>query len=154
MYSKLFLKIAAKLEYFQEFRLADKLEKFAQEMSVPYYKYPEQTRNTYKNKIPIEKDYRGDNQEDIDRKFINVAKIYVEQLVKDPLGEENTNAKIMFDLIINDPVYKIEKSSFVGLINGYRRIYSDIVKNSKNVSKLAELKPDAERILLRILGKM
>ena len=60
----------------------------------------------------------------------------------------------MFDLIINDPVYKIEKSSFVGLINGYRRIYSNIAKNSKNVSKLAELKPDAERILLRILGKM
>jgi len=128
--------------------------KSAQDMSVPYYRYPEQTRNTYKNRGPIQKDYRGDNQEEIDRKFTNDAKIYVQQLVKDPLVQNNTNAKIMFDTIINDPVYKIEKSSFVGLINGYRRIYSQITENSKDVHKLAELKPDAERILLRILGKM
>lgn len=128
--------------------------RFAQDMSVPYYRYPEQTRNTYKNRVPIQKDYQNSDQLEIDRKFSNDAKIYVQQLVKDPLVQNNTNAKIMFDTIINNPIYKIEKSSFVGLINGYRRIYSQITENSEDVHKLAELKPDAERILLRILGKM
>ena len=128
--------------------------RLSQDMSVPYYRYPEQTRNTYKNRVPIQKDYQNSDQLEIDRKFSNDAKIYVQQLVKDPLVQNNTNAKIMFDTIINDPVYKIEKSSFVGLINGYRRIYSQITENSKDVHKLAELKPDAERILSRILGKM
>ena len=128
--------------------------RFAQDMSVPYYRYPEQSRNTYKNRVPIQKDYQNSDQLEIDRKFSNDAKIYVQQLVKDPLVQNNTNAKIMFDTIINNPIYKIEKSSFVGLINGYRRIYSQITENSEDVHKLAELKPDAERILLRILGKM
>ena len=128
--------------------------RLSQDMSVPYYRYPEQTRNTYKNRVPIQKDYQNSDQLEIDRKFSNDAKIYVQQLVKDPLVQNNTSAKIMFDTIINDPIYKIEKSSFVGLINGYRRIYSQITENSKDVHKLAELKPDAEKILLRILGKM
>jgi len=128
--------------------------RIAQDMSVPYYRYPDQTRNTYKNKIPLQKDFQADPQMEIDRKFSQDAKIYVQQMVKDPLVRDNTQAKIMFDTIINDPNYKIEKSSFVGLINAYRRIYSEIFDDYKNLKKLAELKPDAERILLRILSKM
>lgn len=128
--------------------------RIAQDMSVPYYRYPEQSTKTYLNRTPIQKDFTGDSQQEIDEKFSRDAKIYLLQMAQDPLVQNNTNAKIMFDLIINDPVYKIEKSSFVGLINAYRRIYSKIIENSKNVPKLAELKPYAERILLRILGKM
>ena len=128
--------------------------KSAQDMSVPYYRYPEQTRNTYKNKVPLQKDYQNNDQMGIDRKFAQDSKIYLQQLVKDPLLQNNTQAKIMFDTIINDPNYKIEKSSFVGLINAYRRIYAQIFDNSKNIHILSELKPDAERILLRMLSKM
>ena len=128
--------------------------RFAQDMAVPYYRYPEQTKNTYKNKIPLQKNFQTSLQIGIDRKFSQDAKIYVQQMLKDPLAQNNTQAKIMFDTIINDPNYEIDKSSFVDLINAYRRIYSQIFKNSKNINKLSELKPDAERILLRILSKM
>lgn len=128
--------------------------RLSQDMSVPYYRYPEQTRNTYKNKVPLQKDYQNNDQMGIDRKFAQDSKIYLQQLVKDPLLQNNTQAKIMFDTIINDPNYKIEKSSFVGLINAYRRIYAQIFDNSKNIHILSELKPDAERILLRMLSKM
>jgi hypothetical protein len=126
----------------------------AQDMSMPYYRYPEQTRNNFKNHMPLQEDFQGKSQAEIDRKFSEDAKIYVEQMVKDPLVQNNTQAKIMFDTIINDPTYKIERSSFVSLINAYRRIYVLIFDNYKNTKKLAEIKPDAERVLLRILSKM
>lgn len=154
MYAKRLIKIAIKLDQSNFYKLADKLDKIAQDMSVPYYRYPEQTKNTYKNRLPLKKDYENDNQINIDNKFIKDAKIYLQQLVKDPLLERNNQAKIMFDTIINDSKYQIEKSSFVSLINAYRRIYSEIYQNSKNVHKLSELKPEAERILLRMLSKM
>lgn len=128
--------------------------RIAQDMSVPYYRYPEQTRNTYKNHIPLQENFQGMPQSDIDRKFSQDAKMYVQQMVNDPLVQNNTQAKIMFDTIINDPNYQIERSSFVELINAYRRIYILIFDNYKNTKKLSELKPDAERILLRILSKM
>lgn len=154
MCANLLIKIAKRLDYSSNYNLADKLDKIAQDMSIPYTSYPQQQTKTYKNRLPIEKDLSGDDQLAIDRKFAKDAKIYVTQLIRDPLVKDNTVAKLMLDKIINDPVYKIEKSSFVGLINGYRRIYSQITENSKDVHKLAELKPDAEKILLRILGKM
>jgi hypothetical protein len=154
MYAEKLLRIASKLDILKQYKLADKFEKLSQDMSVPYYKYPEQTRNTYKNKIPLQENFQNISQADIDRKFSQDAKIYLQQLVKDPLVQNNTQAKIMFDTIINDPSYKIERSSFVSMINAYRRIYSLIFENFKNTKKLAELKPDAERILLRMLSKM
>jgi hypothetical protein len=154
MYSKKLLKLANKLDNSSFYKLADKLDRIAQDMSVPYYRYPEQTRNTYKNRMPLKKDYEADSTVNIDNKFIKDAKIYLQQLVKDPLLERNNQAKIMFDTIINDPSYQMERSSFVSLINAYRRIYSEIIQNNKNVHKLSELKPEAERILLRMLSKM
>ena len=128
--------------------------RIAQDMSVPYYRYPYQSKNTFKNHIPMQENFQGMPQSDIDRKFSQDAKMYVQQMVNDPLVQNNTQAKIMFDTIINDPNYQIERSSFVELINAYRRIYILIFDNYKNTKKLSELKPDAERILLRILSKM
>ena len=60
MYADLLLKIAQKLDTSQEYKLADKIERIAQDMSVPYYTYPTQQRNDYKNRIPMTKNFEKD----------------------------------------------------------------------------------------------
>ena len=69
MYADLLLKIAQKLDTSQEYKLADKIERIAQDMSVPYYTYPTQQRNDYKNRIPMTKNFEKDFPIEIDNKF-------------------------------------------------------------------------------------
>ena len=40
--------------------------RFAQDMSVPFYRYPFQQQNDYKNRMPIKKNFKGDSQPEID----------------------------------------------------------------------------------------
>lgn len=127
--------------------------RLAQDMSVPYYTYPTQTKNTYKNRIPLKKNFEGNNKQEIDNKFMQDAKIYLQQLSKDPLLFEHPQSKIMFDTIINDPDYKIDKSSYVNLINQYRTHYNDLYKNKNNIEEIAELEPELHKHLSNILGK-
>ena len=51
MYTSLLLKISQKLDALEDYKLADKLEKFAQDMSVPFYIYPTQQKDDYRNRI-------------------------------------------------------------------------------------------------------
>lgn len=154
MYADLLLKIAQKLDTSQEYKLADKIERIAQDMSVPYYTYPTQQRNDYKNRIPMTKNFEKDFPIEIDNKFGQDAKIYLQQMVKDPLLFDHAQSKIMFDTIMNDPDYKMDKSSFVKMINEYRNHYEKVNENRNNIEALSELEPELHKHLDNMLSKL
>lgn len=153
MYANLLLKIAQKLDNVQDYKLADKLEKIAQDMSVPFYIYPYQVKNTYKNRIPMQKNFMGDSKQEIDRKFGQDAKIYLQQLIKDPLLFDQPQSKIMLDTIINDPDYKMEKSSLVDPINMYRHHYEELFDKRNDLKAMSELEKELHKNLNNILSK-
>ena len=153
MYANLLIKIAQKLDNTSNYALADKLEKLAQDMSSPYYLRPEQVRNTYKNRIPLQKNFMEDSQQKIDSKFGRDARIYLQQLIKDPLLFDHPQSKIMLDTIINDPDYKMDRSSLVNAINVYRNHYQDLYKNKNNVEAISEIEPELHKNLNNILSK-
>ena len=153
MYANLLLKIAQKLDNNNNFILADKLEKLAQDMSVPFYRRPDQVKDTFKNRLPMQKNFMGNSQQEIDTKFGRDAKIYLQQLIKDPLLFDHPQSKIMLDTIINDPDYKMDRSSLVNPINVYRNHYQDLYKKKDNIEALAEIEPELHKNLNNILSK-
>ena len=128
--------------------------RFAQEMSVPFYRYPFQQQNDYKNRIPMKKNFIGESKEEIDNKFGQGAKIYLQQMVKDPLLFDHAQSKIMLDTIINDPDYKMDKSSFVDMINIYRNHYEKVNENRNNLEALSELEPELHKHLDNMVSKL
>ena len=153
MYANLLLKIAQKLDNSNNFILADKLEKLAQDMSVPFYRRPDQVKDTFKNRLPMQKNFMGNSQQEIDTKFGRDAKIYLQQLIKDPLLFDHPQSKIMLDTIINDPDYKMDRSSLVNPINVYRNHYQELYKNKDNIEALSEIEPELHKNLNNILSK-
>jgi hypothetical protein len=125
----------------------------AQDMSVPFYRYPTQQKNDYRNRIPMKKNYKGDSKTEIDNKFSQDAKFYLQQMVKDPLLFDHAQSKIMLDTILNDPDYKMDESSFVNMINIYRNHYEELNHNRNNIEALAELEPELHKHLNNILSK-
>ena len=125
----------------------------AQDMSIPFYIRPDQVKNTYKNRLPLQKNFTGDSQQEIDNNFGNDARIYLQQLIKDPLLYKHPQSKIMLDAIINDPQYKMDSSSFVNAINVYRNHYQDLYKNKDNIEAIAEIEPELHKNLNNILSK-
>lgn len=125
----------------------------AQDMSVPFYRYPNQQKDDYKNRIPMKKDFSGDSQSEIDRKFGQDAKIYLQQMVKDPLLFDHPQSKIMLDTILNDPTYQMNKSSLVNMINIYRDHYNQINENRNDIEALSEIEPELHKHLNNILSK-
>ena len=125
----------------------------AQDMSVPFYIYPTQQRNNYKNRLPMQKDFQGENIQEIDRKFGKDAKIYLQQMVIDPLLFNHAQSKIMLDTILNDPDYKMNQSSFVNMINVYRDHYNQINEDKDNIEALSEIEPELHKHLNNILSK-
>ena len=122
-------------------------------MSVPFYIYPTQQRNNYKNRLPMQKDFQGENIQEIDRKFGKDAKIYLQQMVIDPLLFNHAQSKIMLDTILNDPDYKMNQSSFVNMINVYRDHYNQINEDKDNIEALSEIEPELHKHLNNILSK-
>lgn len=128
--------------------------RFAQDMSVPYYIYPTQQRNDYKNRIPMTKNFENDFPIEIDNKFGQDSKIYLQQMVKDPLLFDHAQSKIMLDTIMNNPDYKMDKSSFVKMINEYRNHYEKVNENRNNLETLSELEPELHKHLDNMLSKL
>ncbi len=153
MYVERLLKIASKLDSLEQYKLADKFEKLAHDMSVPFYSYPFQQKYDYKNRIPMKRNFMGDSKQEIDRKFGKDTKIYLQQMIKDPLLFDHAQSKIMLDTIINDPYYKMDESSFVNMINIYRDHYNQINDNRNNIEALAEIEPELHKHLNNILSK-
>jgi hypothetical protein len=137
----------------EQYKLADKFEKLAQDMSVPFYVYPTQQRNNYKNRLPMQKDFQFANQQEIDNKFGQDAKIYLQQMVKDPLLFDHAQSKIMLDTIMNDPDYKMDQSSFVNMINIYRNHYDQLNDNRNDIHAISDLEPELHKHLNNILSK-
>lgn len=154
MYANLLLKIAQKLDSSQKYKLADKIERIAQDMSVPFYRYPTQQKDNYKNRIPMTKNFEKDFPIEIDNKFGQDAKIYLQQMVKDPLLFDHAQSKIMLDTIMNDPDYKMDKSSFVKMINEYRNHYEKVNENRNNLEALSELEPELHKHLDNMVSKL
>lgn len=77
-------------------------------MSVHFYRYPTQQKDSYKNRIPMKKNFEKDFLIEIDNKFGQDAKIYLQQMIKDPLLFDHPQPKIMLDTIINDSDYKMD----------------------------------------------
>ena len=153
MYVEKLLRIASKLDGLKQYKLADKFEKLAQDMSVPFYVYPTQQRNNYKNRLPMRKDFQTANQQEIDNKFGQDAKIYLQQMVKDPLLFDHAQSKIMLDTIMNDPDYKMDQSSFVNMINIYRNHYDQLNDNRNDIHAISDLEPELHKHLNNILSK-
>jgi len=153
MYAEKLLKIASKLDNLKQYKLADKFEKLAQDMSVPFYRYPFQQQNDYKNRIPMKKNFIGESTQEIDNKFGKDSKIYLQQMVIDPLLFDHAQSKIMLDTIINDPDYKMDQSSFVNMINVYRDHYDQINDNRNDIKTLSEIEPELHKHLNNILSK-
>jgi len=127
--------------------------RFAHDMSVPFYSYPFQQKFDYKNRIPMKKNFIDEPTQEIDRKFEKDTKIYLQQMVKDPLLFDHAQSKIMLDTIMNDPYYKMDESSFVNMINIYRDHYNQINENRNDIETLAELEPELHKHLNNILSK-
>jgi hypothetical protein len=125
----------------------------AQDMSVPFYRYPFQQQNDYKNRLPMKKNFMGKSQLEIDNKFGQDANIYLQQMVKDPLLFDHAQSKIMLDTILNDPDYKMDQSSFVNMINVYRDHYDQINHNRNDIEALSEIEPELHKHLNNILSK-
>ena len=153
MHANLLLRIAQQLDAAKKYKLADKLEKIAQDMSVPFYIYPFQVKNTYQNRIPMQKNFIGDSKQEIDNKFGQDAKIYLQQLIKDPLLFDHPQSKIMLDTIINDPDYKMNQSSLVDPINMYRHHYEELFDKKDNIKELSKLEKELHKNLNNILSK-
>lgn len=153
MYAEKLLRIASKLDNLKQYKLADKFEKLAQDMSVPFYRYPFQQQNDYKNRIPMKKNFIGESTQEIDNKFGKDSKIYLQQMVIDPLLFDHAQSKIMLDTIINDPDYKMDQSSFVNMINVYRDHYDQINDNRNDIKTLSEIEPELHKHLNNILSK-
>ena len=75
-------------------------------------------------------------------------------MVKDPLLFDHAQSKIMFDTIMNDPDYKMDKSSFVKMINEYRNHYEKVNENRNNIEALSELEPELHKHLDNMLSKL
>ena len=127
--------------------------RFAQDMSVPFYRYPFQQQNDYKNRIPMNKNFMGESTQETDNKFGQDAKIYLQQMVIDPLLFDHAQSKIMLDTIMNDPDYKMDQSSFVNMINVYRDHYDQINDNRNDIEALSEIEPELHKHLNNILSK-
>jgi len=153
MYANLLLKIAQKLDTSQEYRLADKIERIAQDMSVPFYIYPTQQKHDYRNRIPMKRDFTGKSTTEVDNKFDQDAKIYLQQLIKDPLLFDHPQSKIMLDTILNDPDYKMNQSSLVNMINIYRNHYEQLNDNRNDIHAIADLEPELHKHLNNMLSK-
>jgi hypothetical protein len=154
MYTSLLLRIAQKLDALENYKLADKFEKFAQDMSIPFYRYPTQQKDSYKNRIPMQQNFQQDSTVTIDNKFGQDAKIYLQQMIKDPLLFDHPQSKIMLDTIINDPTYKMDKSSFVKMINEYRNHYEKLNESRHDVKALSELEPELHKHLDNMVSKL
>jgi hypothetical protein len=154
MYANLLLKIAQKLDTSKEYKLADKIERIAQDMSVPFYRYPTQQKDSYKNRIPMKENFEKDLKVDIDKKFEQDAKIYLQQMIKDPLLFDHPQSKIMLDTILNDPTYKMDKSSFVKMINEYRSHYEKLNESRNDVKELSILEPELHKHLDNMVSKL
>ena len=154
MYANLLLRIAQKLDISKKYKLADKIERIAQDMSVPFYMYPSQQKDSYKNRIPMKENLEQDSKVEIDNKFGQDAKIYFQQMIKDPLLFDHPQSKIMLDTIINDPTYKMDKSSFVKMINEYRNHYEKVNENRNDVKALSELEPELHKHLDNMVSKL
>ena len=59
-------------------------------------------------------------------------------MIRDPLLFDHPQSKIMLDTIINDPTYKMDKSSFVKMISEY-------MKSEKKVFSFLFLSDQCER---------
>ena len=153
MYAEKLLRIASKLDSLEQYKLADKFQKLAQDMSVPFYRYPNQQKFDYRNRIPMKKNFMGESSVEIDNKFGQDAKIYLQQMVKDPLLFDHGQSKIMFDTILNDPDYKMDKSSFVNMINQYRNHYEQLNDSRNDIHAISELEPELHKHLNNILSK-
>ncbi len=127
--------------------------RFAQDMSVPFYRYPFQQQKDYKNRMPMKKNFMGESTQEIDNKFGKDSKIYLQQMVIDPLLFDHAQSKIMLDTIINDPDYKMDQSSFVNMINIYRDHYEQINHNRNDIKALSEIEPELHKHLNNILSK-
>ncbi len=154
MYANALLKIAQKLDISQEYKLADKIERIAQDMSIPFYMYPTQQKDSYKNRIPMKENFEQDSKVEIDNKFGQDAKIYLQQMIKDPLLFDHPQSKIMLDTIINDPTYKMDKSSFVKIINEYRNHYEKVNESRNDIKALTELEPELHKHLDNMVSKL
>ena len=148
------LKIAQKLDTSQEYKLADKIERIAQDMSIPFYRYPTQQKDSYKNRIPMKENFVQDSKVEIDNKFGQDAKIYLQQMIKDPLLFDHPQSKIMLDTIMNDPTYKMDKSSFVKMINEYRNHYEKLNESRNDIKELSELEPELHKHLDNMVSKL
>jgi hypothetical protein len=153
MYAEKLLRLASKLDNLKQYKLADIFQKLAQDMSIPFYRYPTQQRNDYKNRIPMNKNFKGDSQPKIDNRFGQDANIYLQQMVIDPLLFDHAQSKIMLDTIINDPDYKMDQSSFVDMINVYRDHYDQINENKNDIKTLSKIEPELHKHLNNILSK-
>ncbi len=153
MYAEKLLKIASKLDNLKQYKLADKFEKLAQDMSVPFYRYPFQQQKDYKNRMPMKKNFMGESTQEIDDRFGKDSKIYLQQMVIDPLLFDHAQSKIMLDTIINDPDYKMDQSSFVNMINIYRDHYDQINDNRNDIKTLSKIEPELHKHLSNILSK-
>ena len=154
MYANLLLKIAQKLDTSQEYKLADKIERIAQDMSIPFYRYPTQQKDSYKNRIPMKQNFQEDSTFEIDNKFGLDAKIYLQQMIKDPLLFDHPQSKIMLDTIMNDPTYKMDKSSFVKMINEYRNHYEKLNESRNDIKELSILEPELHKHLDNMVSKL
>ena len=154
MYGNLLLKIAQKLDTSQEYKLADKIERIAQDMSIPFYRYPTQQKDSYKNRIPMKENFVQDSKVEIDNKFGQDAKIYLQQMIKDPLLFDHPQSKIMLDTIMNDPTYKMDKSSFVKMINEYRNNYEKLNESRNDIKELSILEPELHKHLDIMVSKL
>jgi len=150
----LLLRIAQKLDISQDYKLADKIERIAQDMSVPFYMYPSQQKDSYKNRIPMKENLEQDSKVEIDNKFGQDAKIYFQQMIKDPLLFDHPQSKIMLDTIINDPTYKMDKSSFVKMINEYRNHYEKLNESRNDIKELSILEPELHKHLDNMVSKL
>ena len=126
----------------------------AQDMSVPFYRYPSQQKDDYKNRLPMKKNFKGDSQPEIDNKFGQDANIYLQQMVIDPLLFDHAQSKIMLDTILNDPDYKMDQSSFVNMINVYRDHYDQINNNRNDIKALSEIEPELHKHLDNMVSKL
>jgi len=125
----------------------------AQDMSVPFYRYPTQQKDDYKNRLPMNKNFKGDSQPEIDNKFGQDANIYLQQMVIDPLLFDHAQSKIMLDTILNDPDYKMDQSSFANMINVYRDHYDQINEKRNDIEALSKIEPELHKHLNNILSK-
>jgi hypothetical protein len=55
---------------------------------------------------------------------------------------------------MNDPTYKMDKSSFVKMINEYRNHYEKLNESRNDVKALSELEPELHKHLDNMVSKL